>query len=71
MMTPVCLSSSVEIWKGGCADKWGVRKFEIEQLCIRKALGKCLNVVEQGELVRDEIEDMIRTMGDKQTKEEL
>ena len=31
----------------------------------------CLNVVEQGELVRDEIEDMIKTMGDKQAKQEL
>ena len=29
---PGCLSSSVGTWKGGRSKKWGVKKFEIEQL---------------------------------------
>ena len=32
---------------------------------LRPEFGKCLNEEEQGELVRDEIEDMIKTMTNK------
>ena len=37
----------------------------------RPEFAKCLNVVEQGELVRDDIEDMIKTMASQNVKQEL
>ena len=38
---------------------------------FRPEFGKCLNVADQGELVRHEIDDMIETMNRKRSKEEL
>ena len=31
-------------------------------------MDRCLNIVEQGELVRDDIEDMLRTMGNPEDR---
>jgi len=55
-----------DIWKENIEDGM------VEFLCRnhdRPEFGICLNVVEQGELVRDDIEDMIKTMGRKNNVE--
>ena len=50
--------------------RWKVLRDEfVSHLCfndVRQEFTACLNVEEQGELVRDEINDMISSMGDKE-----